>query len=50
MGSYPFYRKDGYGTNLVIRGTDETELEAIVVKVRSLIVSEGGEPMDPIAG
>ena len=48
VGSYPFYRKDGFGTNLVIRGTDESELEPIVEKLKVLIVDEGGEPQDPI--
>ena len=48
VGSYPFYRKDGFGTNLVIRGTDESELETIVEKLKVLIVDEGGEPQDPI--
>jgi molybdenum cofactor synthesis domain-containing protein len=47
VGSYPFYRADGYGTNLVIRGTDEAELEAIKEKLRTMIVSFGAEPFEP---
>lgn len=44
LGSYPFFRKDGYGTNLVMRGTDEAELEEMLEKVRSMIVEFGAEP------
>ena len=44
LGSYPFYRKDGYGTNLVMRGTDEAELDDMMEKVRAMIVSFDAEP------
>ena len=44
LGSYPFYRKEGYGTNLVMRGTDEAELEIMQEKVRQMIVEFGAEP------
>ncbi len=47
IGSYPFFREDGYGTNLVIRGTDEAELDVILEKVRQLVVNFGAEPFDP---
>ncbi len=47
IGSYPFFREDGYGTNLVIRGTDEAELDVILEKVRQLVVNFGAEPVDP---
>ena len=47
VGSYPFYKADGYGTNLVIRGTDEAELEAIKEKLRAMILSFGAEPFEP---
>ena len=45
LGSYPFYRKDGYGTNLVMRGTDEDELEVMCEKVRQMIIDFGVEPL-----
>ncbi len=48
LGSYPFYRKDGYGTNLIMRGTDEEALDAMKEEVRQLIVSLGGEPHDEL--
>ena len=47
VGSYPFYRPEGYGTNLVIRGTDEAELERIKEKLRLMITSFGAEPFEP---
>lgn len=46
LGSYPFYRQDGYGTNLVMRGTDETELDEVKEEVRQLILGFGANPID----
>ncbi|MCX2982891.1 competence/damage-inducible protein A [Halieaceae bacterium IMCC14734] len=46
IGSYPFYRKAGYGTNLVIRGTDEAELEVLAKALRALITAMGAEAHD----
>ena len=46
LGSYPFYREEGYGTNLVMRGTDEAELDEMLEEVRAMIVSLGGEPFE----
>ena len=46
LGSYPFYREDGYGTNLVMRGTDEAELDEMLEEVRQMIIGFGAEPFD----
>ena len=46
LGSYPFYRQDGYGTNLVMRGTDEAELDEMLGKVRQMIIDFGVEPFE----
>lgn len=46
LGSYPFYRQDGYGTNLVMRGTDEAELDLMKEEVRQMILSFGAEPIE----
>ena len=46
LGSYPFYRQDGYGTNLVMRGTDEAELDEMLEEVRQMIIGFGAEPFD----
>ena len=46
LGSYPFYRKDGFGANLVMRGTDESELNEMKEEVSAMIVSFGAEPFE----
>ena len=50
IGSYPFYRRGGFGTSLVSRGTDAAELEQVVVEIRSLIEGLGGIPGDDVEG
>ena len=45
LGSYPFYNEDGYGTNLVMRGTDMVALKAIFEEVHQMILSFGVEPI-----
>lgn len=46
LGSYPFYRQDGYGTNLVMRGTNETELDEMLEEVKDMIRSLDAEPFE----
>lgn len=46
IGSYPFYREKGYGTNLVIRGKDEEELELVAEELRQMIRANGKEPVE----
>src|SRR5439155_24761345 len=46
IGSYPYYRRGGYGTSLVARGTDAGHLAAIVEALRALIRELGGEPYE----
>ena len=46
LGSYPFYRKEGYGTNLVMRGTDEAELDVMRDEVRAMVVELGEKPFE----
>jgi len=46
LGSYPFHRDDRYGTTLVMRGTDESGLDAMLEQVRQMIVELGGEALD----
>lgn len=50
LGSYPFYRKDVYGTTLVMRGGDEAGLERMLGEVRAAIVALGAEPLDESSG
>ena len=46
LGSYPFYREEGYGTNLVMRGTDESELDEMLDEVKRMIVGFGAKPLE----
>jgi len=46
IGSYPYYRRGGYGTSLVARGTDAARLAAIVEALFALIRDLGGEPYE----
>jgi len=50
LGSYPFYRSDRYGTTLVMRGSVEADLDAMLAQVRQMIVDLGGTPVDEAAG
>jgi molybdenum cofactor synthesis domain-containing protein len=44
LGSYPFHRKDQYGTTLVMRGSVAADLEAMRQDVRQMILDLGGTP------
>lgn len=46
LGSYPFFRQDRYGTTLVLRGTDENALDAMLEDVKAAIVAAGETPQD----
>ncbi|HEX7035204.1 MAG TPA: molybdopterin-binding protein [Pseudomonadales bacterium] len=46
LGSYPFFRRDRYGTTLVLRGTDEKLLDAMLEEVKAAIVAAGETPHD----
>lgn len=46
LGSYPFLREDRYGTSLVMRGTDEAALEAMLEEVKLAIIAAGETPQD----
>jgi molybdenum cofactor synthesis domain-containing protein len=46
LGSYPFHRDERYGTTLVMRGTDEAGLDAMLDAVSRMITENGGEPVD----
>ena len=50
IGSYPFQRQERFGTTLVMRGSDEAELEAALAEVVALIRALGAEPEDIQAG
>lgn len=50
LGSYPFYRSDRYGTTLVMRGSIEPDLEAMLTQVKQMIVDLGETPADEERG
>lgn len=45
LGSYPFYREDGFGVQLVARGRDAAQVESAAKAIESLIRDEGAEPL-----
>jgi len=46
IGSYPFFRGGTFGCSLVLRSTDEAELELTTEEVRQMIRDLGQEPHD----
>jgi molybdenum cofactor synthesis domain-containing protein len=44
LGSYPYYREDGFGVQLVARGRDAAEVEAASAAIEAMIRAEGAEP------
>jgi len=46
IGSYPFLKFGGFGTNLVVRGEDETQVDAACEDLKALIIDAGGEPVE----
>lgn len=49
IGSYPFMDDDGYGTTLVIRGTDPVALGKVLDEIKQLIVDAGETPRNVVA-
>ena len=46
VGSYPYYRRGGFGTSLVVRGTDAARLAAATEELFAMIKALGGEPYE----
>jgi molybdenum cofactor synthesis domain-containing protein len=46
LGSYPFTREGRYGTTLVMRGTDATDLDTMLEAVKAMIIATGAIPQD----
>ena len=44
MGSYPFYQDGRFGTNLVLRSTDEALLSRACNQIRDMVEELGGDP------
>jgi hypothetical protein len=51
LGSYPFFSNEQYGSNLVIRGRDLSEVEAVVIELITALDAagvKGAVPVDPV--
>jgi molybdenum cofactor synthesis domain-containing protein len=48
LGSYPFFGPEGYGSNLVLRGRDAEELEAVISELISALKGAGIEQVREI--
>jgi molybdenum cofactor synthesis domain-containing protein len=46
IGSYPYYRRGGFGTSLVVRGTDASRLDAAVGELFAMVKGLGGDPYE----
>lgn len=46
IGSYLFIKLGQFGTNLVVRGEDMTQVEAACVDLKSMILAAGGETIE----
>ena len=44
LGSYPYYREDGFGVQLVARGRDAARVEAAALAIEAMLRAEGAEP------
>jgi len=45
IGSYPYYREDGPGVQLVARGRDRAEVETAATEIEALLREMGVEPV-----
>ena len=46
IGSYPYFRRSGFGVTLVVRGTDGERIARAVEELKGLIRGLGGDPLD----
>ncbi len=46
MGSYPFYRTSKFGTSVVLRGTEQANLDAAGERLRQIVRELGQEPIE----
>ena len=45
LGSYPYYREDGYGVQLVVRGRDASQVDAAASEIESALRAQGFDPI-----
>ena len=46
IGSYPAMRQRRFGVSVVIRGTDEAELDRALAELKTVLTELGGDPVD----
>jgi molybdenum cofactor synthesis domain-containing protein len=46
IGSYPAMRRGSFGVSVVIRGTDEARLDAVLAALKAGLIALGGVPQD----
>ncbi len=49
LGSYPFFTPQGYGSNLVVRGRDPAQVDAVVAELRAALEAEGVGGIEAVA-
>ena len=50
LGSYPFFTAEGYGANLVVRGRDAAEVDAVVEELRTALEAAGVSAIEAVDG
>ena len=50
LGSYPFFTPEGYGANLVVRGRDAAQVDAVVVELRGALEAAGVGGIEAVEG
>ena len=50
LGSYPFFTPEGYGANLVVRGRDAAQVDAVTAELTAALEAAGVLGVEPIAG
>jgi molybdenum cofactor synthesis domain-containing protein len=48
LGSYPFFSPEGYGANLVVRGRDGTEVDAVLTELEAALRAVGAERLSRV--
>jgi molybdenum cofactor synthesis domain-containing protein len=49
IGSYPYFRRGGFGVTLVLRGTDSVRLAEATDELKRLLRALGGDPQDGLS-
>ena len=50
LGSYPFFSPEGYGSNLVVRGRDATQVDAVTAELRAALEAAGVGGLEAVEG